>query len=267
MKPMWKRPSNQLGAMKSHGNGNICFALSPTTDRLFILIGFTLLSAKLIGFRRLVAAGAISFFILTFFLLVIWDSNRDLNYFIDDLISSGGALWSSDTAATSTRDIDRYLQIRVAWTCITEDFWHFTVGYGYRMSGYVIGEHLLDLISIYTPEKLLKLTSDYSNVGTEAFSAFAIDTGFIGILLITSLFGITGVRIFRAQSRLAVRLILCACVVVIFSWMFVIDFRDVVLFYLCMMPNGILIRLSEAVLSRRVDSESELRGMQPSLGS
>ena len=115
-------------------------------------------------------------------------------------------------------------------------------GYGYAVAGLVLGPYLIDFMLEYNPSYLLRMTNtNFDNVGTNMMTALIVDTGFIGISLLVTIFSILLIRGLKSKSPTRRAVILCVSLVVF--WLPIIDFRDVVLFYLIIMPNGVLCSL------------------------
>lgn len=155
-----------------------------------------------------------------------------------DLVATlrGLVLWDD-----SNKDIDRKVHIKAAILSINSDVVALLFGYGYRMHGYIIGPYLRELfMQRGFPEMAEKVTD---NESTEGFTAFLVDTGLFGMFLLVANFIFAGYRLI-IQKNNPYRLILLVSLVFAFLWLPIINILDVVLFYLLIMPNGLLFQLS-----------------------
>jgi len=151
-------------------------------------------------------------------------------------------LATPDDLEGKTSDIDRYSHLVISVRAISESPIIFMFGYGYAVAGLVLGPYLIDFMLEYNPSYLLRMTNtNFDNVGTNMMTALIVDTGFIGISLLVTIFSILLIRGLKSKSPTRRAVILCVSLVVF--WLPIIDFRDVVLFYLIIMPNGVLCSL------------------------
>lgn len=98
---------------------------------------------------------------------------------------------------------------------------------------------------------------------TEAFTALVVDTGLVGLLLLVANFGLVALQVLRNKAD-RYRYVLLTSVLVLFLWMFVINLLDITLFYLAVMPSGLLLlmaRPSEEVLAESVPQPSWRGGL------
>ncbi|MBI4231774.1 hypothetical protein HY605_00965, partial [Candidatus Peregrinibacteria bacterium] len=90
------------------------------------------------------------------------------------------------------QDVDRKVWLYSAIPALTEDLSSGLFGYGLRMSGYIVAPHVNALFEEYGIKK--DFTKD---VGTEAITNIAVDTGFVGLGLFALCFLFTALEIFR----------------------------------------------------------------------
>ena len=119
-------------------------------------------------------------------------------------------------------------------------------GFGYRMSGAVIAPQLAEVASVLSPAYLERvLRKDWDNVAVEGMAALILDTGLLGLLLVVLLPLVLVHRVWHSGAEN--RLVLIGATLFCFLWLFVIDIRDSVLFFVLLMPNGLI---SSLALSR-----------------
>ena len=77
------------------------------------------------------------------------------------------------------------------------------------------------------------------------FPALLIDTGWLGILLLIMNFLFVAYEIFSYNKRRFTTYLLWCSLSVTFLWLLVSNIQDIMLFYLMIMPGGLLALLSE----------------------
>lgn len=206
---------------------------------LFIAISL-LVCLPQIGIKKIMSA---LFFAAIGLLLVIAISDKSkttrlADDFGADLVatSRGLVLWDD-----SNKDIDRKIHLEAAILSINSDVVTLFFGHGYRMHGYIIGPYLRELFMRRGFPGMAERVTD--NESTEGFTAFLVDTGLFGMFLLVINFIFTGYCII-IQKNNPYRLILLISLVFAFLWLPIINILDVILFYLLIMPNGLLFQLS-----------------------
>lgn len=170
---------------------------------------------------------------------LILDDNRE---FADDIQKIWATVASPDHVENEANDLDRFVETVAAFRTISATPYNFLFGYGYRMSGKVIGLYLAEVTGEYSQTLLQQAAGrDWSDIGMEAAAAFMIDGGAIGATLVVLLHVATAYRIWR--SRCKYRLLYIGCTISAGAWLFVIDIRDVILYFIMLMPHGILTNL------------------------
>jgi len=81
-------------------------------------------------------------------------------------------------------------------------------------------------------------------VGVEGFTALVVDSGGIGLVLLLANLVMVGRSIVRERDN-PNRGLLLFSLFCIFMWLFVISLSDNTLFYLAIIPQGILVQLSK----------------------
>jgi len=139
-------------------------------------------------------------------------------------------------------DIDRRTHLEVGFISVKENWENLLFGYGFRTHGIIISPHLKKLYEEKGfPELAAGVKEDES---TEGFTALLVDTGLVGILLLGMNFLFVAGKIL-VQKKNPYRSILLLSFIFTFLWLPVINMVDIMLFYLLIMPSGILIQLSK----------------------
>jgi len=206
-----------------------------------VIFGFLFVSFFKLGFRRV-------FFFLLCFLLIF-----SLFFGIGSktqLIEKGGGFFGElFRTVQSVRfwedltgiDIDRKVHFQVGFISIMEDWKSFLFGHGFRMHGLVISPYLKKLYGEKGfPALAASVREDES---TEGFTALLVDTGLVGMLLLGMNFLFVARKIFCSKKS-PNRIILLLSLLFTFLWLPVINMLDIMLFYLLIMPSGLLVQLS-----------------------
>jgi len=212
---------------------------------LLSILGFIVVALPILGIRRSIRILLLFSVVLFVFLSFLWPSYRDLAFFTEDLFTSGGALWQQPGKLGSMRDIDRYVQMQAAFRSIAANWKTLLFGYGFRTHGWVISPHLRALYEEYGRPDLAARVSD--DAGTEGFTALVVDTGLTGLLLLVVNFVLVAWQILRKKHS-KYRYVILLSAVMLFLWLFVINMLDIILFYLAIMPSGLLLLLSRPTL-------------------
>ena len=138
-------------------------------------------------------------------------------------------------------DPGRYIHMRVAFISITGSLKNLLFGYGFRTHGTIISPRLRTIWEdIGFPELAARVRDDES---TEAFTALLVDTGLVGMLLLSMNFFFLARKILLEKENLY-RPVLLLSLLFAFLWLPVINIVDIMLFYLLIMPSGLLVQLS-----------------------
>ena len=232
---------------------------------LVAVLGLFFLTMPALGIKRLTGVLILSCFIFSVFLSFIWAGERDLDYMINDILLSGSAAYQDNEGPDSVgpgRDIDRWLHIQVAFTAVNENWITLLFGHGYRSSGMVISTHLYELYRVFLPDKAMYVRDDES---TEAFTAFLVETGLIGYMLLLLNFICVGLQIFREKNN-PYRFVLLGSLCLLFLWMVVINILDITLFFMAIMPSGLLVllarKMGEGAPDQSAEQDLELQPVQ-----
>lgn len=200
--------------------------------------------------------------IISLVALVIYISINPAETFynmLDDLASSGGSLWSFGSDYTVKKDLDRTIQIVASLNSISESAPSFLFGYGYAVSGKIIGLHFYDLAIAY---QNYKFGGNFSNFGTEFIPAILVDGGVVGFLLLLANIGLSMLVIARSKNSRN-KLIMIVMICVAFLWGFVINIHDAVLFYCIIMPRGIMFQFGGVGIAQKDELPEILEAETP----
>ncbi len=231
------------------------------------ILAFLFFSLPMIGFRRVISLGLIFLLITTLF---FWFGNitsaTKVDNFFSVLFKNAQAFW----APQESGNLDRHVHMRVAFISTRGNWKNFLFGYGFRMHGFIIEPYLkklmiyerikgeispeYDIVDVLT-EPNISYASTEDNVSTEGFTALVVDTGLVGLLLLGLNFLCVAFKIF-GQKNNPKRILLLLSLFIMFLWLFVANILDIMLFYLMIMPSGLLIQLSQC------DTEEKYRKMK-----
>jgi hypothetical protein len=222
-----------------------------------VITAFLVFSPIVLGFRRVAP-----FLFLFLGILGYIYCFGDWGGFINEVQTYASRFFETVAAFWSPRvsDIGRSLHMQVGFVAVGASLATWLFGYGIHSHRFVIGPYLQELYS-EIPGVSVKLGNI---VRTEAFTALLVDTGFIGMLLLAANFLFTAFRLFVQKSPM--RIILLLSLVITFLWMFVSDLQDHVLFYLMIMPSGLLALLGQHEAAEQPAKEADWQNAQPNLG-
>lgn len=203
---------------------------------MLAVIGFFLLSFRSFGLIKsaIVAVVFLGAFYAIYLITVPGaDSYTMLTEFFENLFVAG--------AGKQASDMDRKLAVVAAFRSILTDFGNLFVGTGFYVDRF-------SMLPFYTEvlyeRGVIVGTSDI--VRTATFPSLLAGTGLIGIFLLLSCYFCTAYEIFRQSRILGHRAgkVLVLSLGLVFISMFISISVDLILFYMCLMPNGLLIQLS-----------------------
>lgn len=172
---------------------------------------------------------------------------RSLNsdsVFVGDLLKIWYTVATPSEVANQPNDLDRYVEIGAAFRAINASPGHWLFGYGYRMSGTVIAPFLAEVAGELSPIYYGRvMAKDWNNMPVEGLAALVLDSGMIGLVLIVWIYYLLARRIWLGGSPM--RLVLIGSLLLGFTWLFVIDIRDIALYFLILVPGGWLTTLAE----------------------
>ena len=211
------------------------------------ILGFLIISMPTLGFRRFVCLSLIFLFFLGLFVSFIWPEWYDFKLFWEALLGSSKGLWAPPG---EQYDSFRRTHMRIAFPIISSSWTTFLFGHGFRAAGPLIGEYAARLYAKYGyRQDFVDAVRQYQS--TEGFTALVTETGLIGLLLLylNFLFVARGIFIQKNSQN---REILLLSLAITFLWLFVTNLLDFILFYLMIMPSGLLMQLSRCGAGEQV---------------
>lgn len=142
------------------------------------------------------------------------------------------------------RDVDRVIHLRVALERIGDNWATSLFGYGFRVGGFVIGPYLVEYYRAYLPHADINIEiGDVGNASTPGIPALFVDTGYLGVLLLLLNLFVVAYRIYLRKYN-PNRWVLLISLVVLIAWLSGNNFLTYSLFYVAIMPEGILLQFS-----------------------
>lgn len=203
------------------------------------ILGFFLVSFPRIGFKKFSFVAAV---FLTVFLIFTLSRNIDIRFFMSDLVKSVYSPSDSAWEQNKIGDIDRHAHIHVSVTSISSDPSTLLFGHGFRQHGWIISQHLRSFYYAHHRPDIARRVKDDSS--TEGFTALIVDTGIVGLFLLGANLFLLAWRIFRQKIGWD-GVILVSAIGVLFLWLFVINLLDVGVYYIAIMPSGLLCLLAQ----------------------
>lgn len=145
----------------------------------------------------------------------------------------------------SLSNVERILYIGMAFPAASSSMKTLLWGYRFRTSGSLIGPWLAQGLREAGWSRLAEGYEVNTNVSTNGFKAFLVETGLVGILLLAMNFLCTGYRILAQKNKNYWYGSLILSLTMSLLWFFITNLMDIVLFYLMIMPSGLLIQLSK----------------------
>jgi len=206
---------------------------------LLVIIGFTIIAIFNLKFRKSIFIIILLFIAISLYSNIVPQKNFDKKVSKDLTRTITGIYkWNNKS------DIDRKIYIPAGFMSINNGWKNFLFGYGFRTHGIIISPHLKNLyIKNGFPEKAAKINKD---AGTEAFTALLIDTGIIGILLLIINFLFVAKQIY-IQKKNQYKFLFLFCLLFTFLWLIIINMVDILLFYLLIMPHGLIWQLNQPI--------------------
>ena len=205
---------------------------------MLAITAFIIVSLTSLGLRKWLITIFICVLVFTSFFSFVWKGDRDIDYFLEEVYGVGSRLLEAGRSGAPGKDIDRYIWTKVAFISINDNWHHFLFGHGFRTSGYIVAPYVYDLFRIYNRPQAY-----YEDVSTEAFTNLVVDTGMVGLLLLLINFVLVASQILIKKAN-PDRSVLLLSLFILFAWLFVVNIIDVILFYLAIMPSGLLVQLS-----------------------
>lgn len=208
---------------------------------LLSVLAFFVVALPLLGARRFIGVSFVVALALYGFTSFVWPSHRDIRFLASDVFSSAGALHQTQRQLGSARDIDRYVHMQVAFSSITGSWRVMMFGHGFRAHGSVISERVQALYQRYGRADLAAHVR--ADTSTEGYTALLVDTGIVGLLLLSMNFVLVAWRVLRDNAN-KYRYLMLLSIVILFLWLFVINILDIILVYLAIMPGGLILLMN-----------------------
>lgn len=207
-----------------------------------VIFGFLFIYLFKLGIRKVIL---IIFSFLIIFSLYFGISDRvelvkGISSFFGELSRTAQSIRFRDVSAKT--DIFREAHLYAGFISITENWKTLLFGHGFRVHGFVISPHLRRVYTQYNLSQFAAMVEDA--VSTEGFTALLVDTGVVGIMLLVINFLFVARKIF-VQKRNPNRNLLLLSLIFAFLWLSVINMVDIMLFYFLIMPNGLVVQLSQ----------------------
>jgi len=136
-------------------------------------------------------------------------------------------------------DLDRYAAWQGALMTINTDWSTLFWGYGIHSSHFVMQPYLQKLYTEYLPG-----VAASENIRTTGIAAFLVEIGLIGMFLLIINFILTALKII-SQTSFEFKITAILILLISFIWPFISNIQDIVLFYLLIMPPGLLIQFAK----------------------
>ncbi len=230
-----------------------------------IIICCFLVSLGRLGFRKIFSFIAI---FITIFVLYTRTPVNNTIAFLDELFQSTQTLWMPKSREREG-DLTRKLQFEAGFMRIADNTKTFLFGDGIYSHRFVLYPIMTELHSKYISRETL--TTFYGIRGyresrekaeesrifrTTAFTGLLIDSGLIGMGLFILNFIFTFFKLLSKKSGF--RNMLLVVLLLSFMWMFVNNISDIVLWYLLIMPNGLLESLNHQAVLEKTSGTTEI---------
>lgn len=204
---------------------------------LICIIGFSVVFVLTRSFRDKVKFSVfVVCFVLVFSISMPDAYSKLVEYGSGQLI----ALWESIIFIYSPResDMDRNVQFYAALHTLGGNWLTLMFGEGFYSHRIAIIPSLQELGGAVSAGGLVRPTG---------IAAFCIDTGLVGLLLLSANMWMA-VHVIIAKTRFAFkknRPVLLFSLLMTFLWLFISNIQDMILFFLIFMPSGLLVQLSQ----------------------
>ena len=136
-------------------------------------------------------------------------------------------------------DLDRYTAWQGALMTVNTNWSTLFWGYGIHSSHFVMQPYLQKLYTEYLPG-----VAASENIRTTGIAAFLVEIGLIGMFLLIINFILTALKII-SQTSFEFKITAILILLISFIWPFISNIQDIVLFYLLIMPPGLLIQFAK----------------------
>ena len=228
---------------------------------VLIVLAFIFVSLPTLGLRRFAFMSLIFALTLAIFINFVWPPWYTFDNLVSITRNSVESAWTPPSPDNPYHASVRYIQIWIAFPIISSSWDTFLFGYGFHARPeHLLGEYGLELASQYGSYRDLSGLRGYNS--TEGFTALVTETGLIGLLLVSANFLLVGRAIFTQQIGWSTRSILLMSLLMTFLYLFVSNIMDNVLFYLMIMPSGLLMQLARPYVPQRGLAENKRAQVQ-----
>jgi len=204
---------------------------------LLAIIGFLVISSRELGILRTLVI-AIVFIVSFFAIYLIAFPGQNFFFEIENLFTT---LFISG-AGMQASDADRKLAVLAALRMIGGGAWSLLFGTGFYTERFTMIPHYVETLLDHG----LRVGS-IEIVRVSTFPSFLGGTGVIGIVFLIASFFFTACEIFvnTKHSNLKFRKVLLFTLLLVFVSTFIGTNLDLILFYFCIMPSGLLVQMSK----------------------
>jgi len=204
-----------------------------------IILIFFIVSLYVLGFRKFFYIFLIFIFILNIFTNYVWPEWYSNKIFLNTIFKSSLFIFNPSKA----HDVGRLMHVKIGFPIINSNWKTLFFGYGFRASGPLIGPHLAELYYKYNMPHIAKQVINYES--TIGFTTLLIECGLLGVFLLSMNFFFVFRKIITIKGNQRKKLILLISLIITYLWLFITNPLDIILFYLMIMPSGLLIQLSK----------------------
>jgi hypothetical protein len=221
---------------------------------MVIIPAFFMVSMYTYGFRKSLPILLILLIVLGVFMKFVWADWETANFWKSYVMGTYGSIWNP----LETADATRFMHFLIGPSLISSNWKIFLFGYGFRTSGPIIAKSMSEIIFLYRGVNAANNYAFYSSGSTVGFTTLLVETGMIGILLLGANILFVARKII-IQGEAVVRRLLLLALFFLYFWLFITNPVDIVLFYLMIMPSGLLIQLSEYKLTENGEERKALK--------
>jgi len=149
----------------------------------------------------------------------------------------------SFNVGTDAKDIDRQFHIEIAHKIISEDPKTFLFGFGLRAGEPHMVPYMAQYYRYYFPLISTSKIHAIEEVSTFGIPALIVDTGYIGVFLLSANLIVLCLRVFLRRNN-ETRSVILLSIMSMVAWLYANNVLIYILFFLAIMPNGVFMWLS-----------------------
>jgi hypothetical protein len=153
------------------------------------------------------------------------------------------------------QDIDRRVWNTSAILALSDNSFNFLFGWGLRTSGYIVAPYVYDLFLEARGSAIYD-----EDVATPAFASLAVDSGVLGLFLITAILIFCLGNIYLISGKIELFLLFAPTAFIL--QLFVMNIFDILLVYLAIMPCGLYDILAKCNLKPLSASSARMNNSQ-----